>query len=57
MIFANSGLRPATGAPYKGAHDKPTSPAFQATSPMRGGLTTNELRTTMNDGAEGPIIQ
>ena len=22
---------------HKGAHDKPTSPAFQATSPMRGG--------------------
>ena len=27
---------------------------FLATSPMRGGLTTNELRTTMNDGATGP---
>ena len=42
--FANSDLRA-----HKGAHDKPTSPAFQATSPMRGGLTTN-------DGATGPKL-
>ena len=33
----------ATGAPYKGAHDQPTSPAFQATSPIRGGITTNDI--------------
>ena len=41
--FATYGLRSVTGAPYKGAHDQPTSPAFQATSPIRGGITTNDI--------------
>ena len=41
--IATCGLRSATGAPYKGAHDQPTSPAFQGTSPIRGGITMNDI--------------
>ncbi len=38
-------LRPAVcdRRAHKGAHDKPTSPAFQATSPIRGGITMNDI--------------
>ena len=55
--FANCGLRPANSAPYKGRPRPTNLSGLLATSPMRGGLTTNELRTTMNDGATGPKTQ
>ena len=57
--FTTGGLRSANRAPYKRAHatcDRQTNlSGLSGHLPYKG--RHNDERTTMNDGAEGPIIQ